>query len=237
MLVVMARTLPSDDVAAGRGEKASSLEVSGDAASARGDRKEALSCWSEALEIFTDQAARDSAARVALKLAMTEETLGESASACTHYRQAADSYAQAGEARRVPMCLNNLAMLRKISGDLEEAASLLEEALELAANCHGQLHAETALIASNLGAVLCERGDLLGAEQRHMQALGIREQLFGPTHPDVGLTLGHLAVIHQVRGDDERARSFYSSALAILDEFPGLHEAERAVLRENLEEL
>ena len=233
----MARALSPDDVASERGGKASSLEVAGDSASARGDHKEALSCWSEALEIFTDCGARDAAARAASKLAMTEETLGESSSACAHYRQAAQFYTEAGEVRRVPMCLNNLAMLRKISGDLAESSALLDKALKLAATCHGPLHAETALIATNLGAVLCERGDLLGAEQRHMQALGIREQLFGATHPDVGLSLGHLGVIHQVRGDDERARSFYSSALAILDEFPGLHEAERAVLRENLAEL
>jgi Flp pilus assembly protein TadD len=177
------------------------------------------------------------AARVASKMAMTEESLGEAEAACAHYAQAADLYKIAGDKHRVPMCLNNLAMLRKLSGDLEEAAVVLGHALEEASRCHGSVHGETALIATNLGAVLCECGDLLGAEQRHMQALGIREQLFGPAHPEVGLSLGHLAVIHQMRGDSERARSFYLSALAILDEFPKLHQAERAILRENLEGL
>jgi Flp pilus assembly protein TadD len=170
-------------------------------------------------------------------MAMTEENLGESESACAHYAQAADLYKLAGDKHRVPMCLNNLAMLRKLSGELEEAAVLLGRALDEASRCHGAVHGETALIATNLGAVLCECGDLLGAEQRHMQALGIREQLFGPAHPEVGLSLGHLGVIQQMRGDTARARSFYTSALAILAEFPQLHQSERAILRENLQGL
>ncbi len=219
---------------AGRAELAVSREVAGDTASARGDEREALSCWAEALEILTDRSKSIEAARVASKMAMVEEGLGEDEAACGHYAQAAEFYRRSGSAHRVPMCLNNLAMLRKATGQIEEATETLTMALDEASRCHGQVHGETALIATNLGAVLCERGDLLGAEQRHMQALGIREQLFGTTHPEVGLSLGHLAVIHQMRGETERARSFYSSALAILDEFPGLHQAERAILRENL---
>ena len=211
-----------------------SLEVAGDKAASRGDDREALSCWAESLGILTDRAKSADAARVASKMAMTEENLGDAQDACAHYAQAADLYRLAGEKPRVPMCLNNLAMLQKLSGDLEEAAVLLSRALDEASLCHGSLHEETALIATNLGAVLCQSGDLLGAEQCHIQALGIREQLFGPTHPEVGLSLGHLGVLHQLRGDHDGALRFYSSALAILDEFPRLHEAERAILRENL---
>ena len=211
-----------------------SLEVAGDNAASRGDEREALSCWDESLHILTDRAKSADAARVASKMAMTEESLGDAQEACAHYAQAADLYQLAGDKHRVPMCLNNLAMLRKISGELEEAAVLLARALEEASLCHGSTHGETALIAANLGAVLCECGDLLGAEQRHMQALGMREQLFGPTQPEVGLSLGHLGVLYQLRDDHEGARRFYTSALAILDEFPQLHEAERAILRENL---
>jgi tetratricopeptide (TPR) repeat protein len=220
-----------------RDKAAVSMEVAGDKASARGDDREALSCWAEALEILTSRARSAEAARVASKMAMTEENLGESESACAHYAQAADLYKLAGDKHRVPMCLNNLAMLRKLSGELEEAAVLLGRALDEASRCHGVVHGETALIATNLGAVLCECGDLLGAEQRHMQALGIREQLFGPAHPEVGLSLGHLGVIQQMRGDTARARSFYTSALAILAEFPQLHQSERAILHENLQGL
>jgi len=220
-----------------RDKAALSMELAGDKASARGDEREAISCWAEALDILASRARSTEAARVASKMAMTEENLGETEAACAHYAQAADLYKIAGDKHRVPMCLNNLAMLRKLSGELEEAAVLLGRALEEASRCHGSVHGETALIATNLGAVLCECGDLLGAEQRHMQALGIREQLFGPAHPEVGLSLGHLGVIHQMRGDTERARSFYTAALAILAEFPQLHEAERSILCENLEGL
>jgi tetratricopeptide (TPR) repeat protein len=220
-----------------RDKAALSMEVAGDKASSRGDEREALSCWAEALEILTSRARSAEAARVASKMATTEENLGESESACAHYAQAADLYNLAGDQPHVPMCLNNLAMLRKLSGELEEASILLTRALEESSRCHGSVHGETALIATNLGAVLCECGDLLGAEQRHMQALGIREQLFGPNHPEVGLSLGHLAVIHQMHGDHERARTFYTAALEILDQFPRLHETERSILRENLEGL
>jgi tetratricopeptide (TPR) repeat protein len=214
--------------------EALSLEVAGDAAAARGDDREALSCWSEALVALTSLPRLVEAARVASKMAVSEEHLGEAEAACGHYAQAADFYKAAGDLHHVPMCLNNLAMLRKLGGQPEEAAALLVRALEEASRCHGSVHGETALIATNLGAVLCEAGDYLGAEQSHMQALGIREQLFGPAHPEVGLSLGHLGVIHQMRGATDRARSFYTSALAILDEFPQLHVAERSILRDNL---
>jgi tetratricopeptide (TPR) repeat protein len=220
-----------------RDKAALSLELAGDRASARDDDREALSCWADALDILTSRARSAEAARVASKMAMSEENLGESESACAHYAQAADLYKLAGDKHRVPMCLNNLAMLRKLSGELEEAAVVLRRALDEASQCHGAVHGETALIATNLGAVLCECGDLLGAEQHHMQALGIREQLFGPNHPEVGLSLGHLGVIHQMHGERDRARGFYTAALEILDQFPQLHEAERSILRENLEGL
>lgn len=211
-----------------------SLEVAGDEAASRGDQREALSCWAECRGILSARAKSADAARVVLKMAMAEEGLGDVQDASAHYLEAADLYKLAGEKHHAPMCLNNLAMLRKLSGDLEKASLLLSRALDEASLCHGSSHGETALIATNLGAVLCECGDLLGAEQCHMQALGIREQLFGPTHPEVGLSLGHLGVLHQLRGDRDGARRFYCSALAILDEFPRLHDAERVILRENL---
>ena len=225
----------SSPEASGRGAPgAMAREVEGDEFAAEGDEQAALSCWQDALEIFAESAMHAAAARVAVKMAVAAENSGEAEQACSHYARAAELYKMAGEASRVPMCLNNQAMLCKMCGNLDEAVVLLSRALEEASHCHGGVHVETALIATNLGAVLCECGDLLGAEQRHMQALAIREHLFGATHPEVGLSLGHLAVIHQMNGESSRARSFYASALAILDEFPELHEAERTILRENL---
>lgn len=212
-------------------------EVLGDEAAAGPDPSAALAAWNEALTAYLAAGASTEAARVALKLASCEENGGLPDQAALHYRQAADCYRAAGEVHRVPMCLNNLAMLRKLTGDMDAASELLVEALETALACHGHDHQETALIAANLGSIMCERGDLLAAEQHHIQALRIREQMFGPTHPEVGLSLGHLAVIHHIRGDLKRARSFYHSSLAILDEFPSLHEGERMILRANLQEL
>lgn len=220
-----------------RPESGAACEIAGDEASASGDESGALDCWGEALGFYASRAMAAEAARVATKLAMAEENLGETEEACAHYGLAAEFYRASGNGERAPMCLNNQAMLVKLSGDTEGAAELLSRALEEASHHHGGMDGETALIAANLGTLLCACGDLEGAEQRHMQALRIREQLYGATHPDIGLSLGHLAVIHQIRGDIRRAKSFYASALAILDEFPELHGAERAVLRENMEAL
>lgn len=220
-----------------RDELAVSRETCGDEIAARGDHAEALSCWAESLAIRQERGHCSAAARVATKMAAAEESLGRADEACAHYSQAADAHLLAGETHRVPMCLNNLAMLRKLAGDLEESSELLRRALDQCARCHGEHHQETALIASNLGAVLAECGDLLGAVQAHMDALRVREHLYGPTHPDVGLSLGHLAVVHQLQGDERTARRHYEAALAILGEFPGLHSAERDVLQANLDEL
>ncbi|MBE2180560.1 MAG: tetratricopeptide repeat protein [Chthoniobacterales bacterium] len=220
-----------------RDEKALTREIAGDAAAARNDSREALSCWGEGLDIFVERAMAAPAARVASKIATLEESLGENEAACAHYEQAIEFYRKARDTQHVPMCLNNLGMLRKQAGDLEEAAVLLARAMSEAARHEGDLQTEMALIATNLGAVLCECGDLLGAEKRHMEALGILEQLYGTTHPEIGLSLGHLAVIYHMRGEEKKAKSFYTAALAILDEFPGLHEAEREILQQNLSEL
>ena len=222
---------------AGRDELAVTRERCGDEAAARADHAEALSCWAESLAIRQERGDGAATARVATKMAGVEESLGRADEACAHYAQAADAHQLAGEKHRVPMCLNNLAMLRKLAGDLEEAAELLRRALAQCARCHGENHQETALIASNLGAVLAECGDLLGAVQAHMEALRIREGRYGPTHPEVGLSLGHLAVAHQLGGDEEKARRHYEAALSILGEYPGVHTAERAVLQANLDEL
>jgi len=225
--------LPSTE----RDELALLRETCGDDAAARGDRAESLSCWGESLAILQDRGHCAAAARVATKMATAEESLGRAEEACAHYAQAAEAHLLAGEPHRVPMCLNNLAMLRKLAGENEEAAELLRRALAECSQCHGARHHETALIASNLGAVLSECGDLLGAVQAHMEALRVREGLYGPTHPEVGLSLGHLAVAHQLGGDEDKARRHYEAALAILGEFPGLHTAEREVLQSNLDEL
>lgn len=223
--------------AAPRDEVALSRETSGDEASARGDRVEALSCWREAIGILQERGRSAAVARVATKMAAAEEALGRADEAGERYEQAAEAHTRAGEMHLVPMCLNNLAMLRKIAGETDKAAGILRRALDLCARCHGENHQETALIASNLGAVLAECGDLAGAVQAHMEALGVRERLYGPAHPEVGLSLGHLAVAHQLHGDEEKARRHYEAALAILGEFPGVHLAEREVLRANLAEL
>ena len=222
---------------AARDELAVVRETCGDEASARGDLTEALSCWEESLAILQERGVNGAAARVATKMAAAEELLGHAEDACAHYAQAADAHLLAGEIHRVPMCLNNLAMLRKVSGQLGESTELLRRALAQCERCHGDRHKETALISSNLGAVLAESGDVLGAVQAHMEALRIREGLYGPTHPEVGLSLGHLAVAHQLAGDEDKARRHYEGALAILGEFPGVHSAEREVLQANLDEL
>lgn len=221
----------------GRDDLAVVREDCGDQAAARGDHTEALSCWGEALAVRQDRAQDSHCARLAVKMAAVEEASGREADACALYEQAAEAHTRAGEAESVPMCLNNLAMLRKNAGELEEACGLLRRALAGCVRCHGENHHETALIASNLGVVLVESGDLLSAVQAHMQALHTREILYGPSHPEVGLSLGHLAAVYQLEGDEDRARRHYESSLAILGEFPGLHTAEREVLQGNLDDL
>lgn len=62
-------------------------------------------------------------------------------------------------------------MRGKITGQTEESAEILRRALSHCARCHGDNHPETALIASNLGAVLSECGDLLGAAQANLDEL------------------------------------------------------------------
>lgn len=222
---------------AGRDDLAVVREACGDDAAARDDHTEALSCWAESLAIRQDRGHASDCARLAVKIAAVEELLGRTDDACAHYARAIDAYQDAGEGHSVPMCLNNLGMLRRLAGDLAQCCELLRSALTRCIACHGENHHETAFIASNLGAALTKSGDLLGAVQAHMQALHVRESLYGPTHPEVGLSLGHLGAAYQLEGEEDKARRHYEASLAILGEFPALYTAERAVLQTNLDEL
>lgn len=185
------------------------------------------------MELFVEAASTPNAARVATKLAMFEELAGKTAEARLHYAQAVDWYRASGDRAHIPMCLNNLGMLHKSAGHLEEARALFHEGLDEAIALHGPNHPEVALLASNLGVALTELGDLGGAEQRHMQALGIREALYGANHPDVALSMGNLAVVYHMRGDLRKAAAFYEGAIEILEKFPGINPAEKAILKQN----
>ncbi len=112
-------------------------------------------------------------------------------------------------------------------GLLEEAESLLEEALEVRER-EGAGDVEVGSSLHYLGNVLWRRGRLDEAEPLLRRALELRERAFGPRHPEVAKTLKGLADLVRHRGLHARAEPLYQRAIALQEEILGPHHVELA---------
>jgi tetratricopeptide (TPR) repeat protein len=191
------------------------LEIAGDACQAAGCLSDAAANFEEALSKSLHLNATSSAARLAAKVALLRDRLGELGEARFHYGQALSLYETARDYSKHVMLLNQLGALCKIVGDFETMERNYKRAMEIAIQLHNQNHPEVASAANNLGVAYTEAHDFVKAENLHMQALAIRERCFGTMHPDVAQSMANLAVVYHASGDHQKALAFYSGALKI----------------------
>jgi len=112
----------------------------------------------------------------------------------------------AGNVLTIAMGLCELASVRKIQGQLGQAADLYREALELASGRDNPQIPLVAVVDVGLSDLLLERNDLEAARQRAQQVVDNLEhmQLWGmPT--DLALVYTTLARVLQAQGDDRSA--------------------------------
>ena len=113
-------------------------------------------------------------------------------------------------------CLNNLAGVLRVQGDLPGARESFERALEIDEAANGPDHPNVATFLNNLAGVLQDQGDLPGARERFERALEIDEAAYGPDHPTVAIRLNNLADVLKEQGDDlTGARERFERALEI----------------------
>ena len=80
-------------------------------------------------------------------------------------------------------CLNNLALVLRVQGDMGGARERFERALKIWEAAYGPDHPNVATCLNNLAGVLHEQGDLTGARERFERALEIDMAAYGPDHP------------------------------------------------------
>lgn len=212
-------------------------EIAGDIYQAAGRREEAARAFKEALDQSLPAGATASAARLAAKLALTYDQMGEASEARARYTQAIELYERLADHSEHAMLLNQLGALCKRTGDFPAAEQSYLRAMQVAVALHGDNHPEVATAANNLGVACIEAHDLIKAETYLMQALSIREKCYGALHPEVAQSMANLAVAYHSMGNVEKARAFYEGALKIYRRFRPANDPETRTVQHNYESL
>jgi tetratricopeptide (TPR) repeat protein len=113
---------------------------------------------------------------------------------------------------------NNLAYLKKLTGDLDGAENALLKALEILHRELGAHHDETACVCNNLGALYHQSGHHEQAREMHLMALEARRKLYGETHPDTAQSYNNLALALSETGDPELAKDHFECAINALSQ-------------------
>ncbi len=121
-------------------------------------------------------------------------------------------------------------------GHPDDARPLLEEALALRRQVHGDQHPAVAGSLNTLAVMFYAQGDYEAAEPRFRESLQIRRRLFGDEHSEVATSLSNLALLLRARGDYAAAEPLFRESLAMkrrllgddhLDVAIGLHRLAR----------
>ncbi len=100
-------------------------------------------------------------------------------------------------------------------GNLEEAASLLRQAIEIERAASADETLALANMQDHLAAVLIQQSDYEAAESLLRSTLEIRRRLLGPDHVDVASNLNNLAVALKEQDREAEAESLHREALSI----------------------
>jgi serine/threonine protein kinase/Tfp pilus assembly protein PilF len=131
---------------------------------------------------------------------------------------------------RVATDLNNLAIAATSLGDLAEAASLYQDAIQRAMHAFGERHPQSAAVVGNYGLLLQREGRLAEAEPALRKALAIVLSLYGPDHFKVGYARVSLAMLLHDKGDLTGSDGEFRQALANYDKSLPVNHQYRASL-------
>jgi len=200
-------------------EHASSLNRLGRARLVAGDLDEAESLHREALERFRELTGPES-----LEVAPLWSTWGGVQAERTQQDAAEASYLEALEIRRsrlpegddaILLTLNNLGLLYREMGRLDEAIAMLQETVEGRRALYGDRpHLVLAVSLNNLAGALEEGGRYSEAEPLYRESLEIRSTLLEPDHPSVLTLRNNLAGLAIRTGHPERAATEFARIIA-----------------------
>src|SRR6056297_343240 len=112
-------------------------------------------------------------------------------------------------------------------GLYDQAASLLDSALQKRLELYGERHLEVAASQDRLGEVMKLRAEFEQAESVFRAALSTRRQLLGEGHPDTARSIYELADLLGRKGDFSEAEGLFREALSLQRTLRG-HESREA---------
>ncbi|MEM7582981.1 MAG: serine/threonine-protein kinase [Acidobacteriota bacterium] len=120
---------------------------------------------------------------------------------------------QVGDELGVASVLDELSVLYRHLGRHQEAATVIERALEIR-NAHPESsRASLASSLNHLGTLLCDQDRCEEAWPSLQRSLELRRELLGPDHPDIATALNGVAIAAAKLGRSEAARGYFLESL------------------------
>lgn len=173
-------------------------------------------------------------AEISANIGVVFQDSGEHRRAEKAYRRALEIFVEAEAIMRTASTLNSLAHLARIRGRTATSLELYEQALQGFVVAQGEEGRDVALVHTNLGSVLIERGDMVRARLHLERALEILLVLVGHDHDHVASARGNLASLLSDLGDHEAARRHFEAVLQIRVKTAGEEHPQTAHAQANL---
>ncbi len=204
-------------VDAGPSHRAELVDNLGIVAAAKGQDREAMDAFREAITLWEDGYGPDypELATPLAHLGIVQRRTGDLAGAEHSTRRALEiEIASLGASH--PGVGATHALLGSVlqhAGKYDEARSEIELAIEIQTAALGPDHPDVSAAVVNLGNLERKVGDDAGARTAYLRALAIRERAFPPGHPDIALVHHNLATVLGLLGDPDGALRHIELAL------------------------
>lgn len=148
-------------------------------------------------------------------------------------RVIADEQRKKAEHPNLAVWMNNLGVMLRTSGRLQDAILLQRRALEIDEACYGQNHPAVAIDLCNLAEMYQDIGDFIEAESLLRKSLTINRSVLGVEHPATLRDLNNLGMLLFASGKTSEAQTELRRALASTETLANVHLFD--TLRKNLQ--
>jgi CHAT domain-containing protein/Tfp pilus assembly protein PilF len=128
----------------------------------------------------------------------------------------------------------SLAILARVSRDIEAEERLLKKAMTIMEKALGPEHPFVSDVVNELGVLYMDKGDYQQAEQLLLRTQAINEKIMGPESVFNAVNLHNLGMIARERKDYAKAEEYYRKAMAIVEKAFGPDNSRLAVIVNNL---
>lgn len=192
-----------------------------DTLGALGDRRQSEAVLAQALQlrVGADERPHPQAGEILHRLALLAAETGDFAKARTLLQRARRAFAASSGTESAPAAAaaDTFGNVLRALGELDEAAAVLTEALEVRRRTLGPRHPEVAATLNNLAGTHHLAQRLSQAEPLYRQAIAILSERFGPNDPLVAEPSFNLGYLLLARGDRTAAAMFFRRTVAILE--------------------